>query len=473
MSLAGLGASEPVRRLREALSGVPGAWLVGGVVRDALLDRQLVDFDLAVRGDARAAAQAASRALGGPAFALSQSFGAWRALDGQRRFHVDVSALQGTTIEEDLGRRDFTINAIAVPVAGGEVVDPQGGAADLRAGVLRLVSPRAYEQDPLRALRLVRFAAELGFAPEPETERLTAQTAPRLSEPSPERVFAELRRLLVADGALAGLELAGRLGLLAAVLPELSELGGIEQSRFHHLDVLGHTIEVLGHLIEIESAPERVFGEQLGPAVRAVLAEPLADELTRGQALRLAALFHDVGKPATRALREDGRVTFIGHDRVGEELVGEVFRRLRTSERLRSFVGRLTREHLRLGFLVHDRPLDARALHGYLRSCQPVEVEVTVLSCADRMATAAPGQERWIAAHLELAREVMEAALRWRAGGPPRAPLRGDELARELAISPGPELGELLAELESAVYAGEVATRAEAVAYARRVRDDR
>ena len=473
MSLAGLDASEPVRRLREALSEAPGAWLVGGVVRDALLERPLVDFDLAVRGEARAAAQAASRALGGPAFSLSEAFGAWRALDGQRRFHVDVAALQGTTIEEDLGRRDFTINAIAVPLAGGELVDPQGGVADLRAGVLRLVSPRAYEEDPLRALRLVRLAAELGLAPAPETERLTAQTAPRLSEPSPERVFAELRRLLVADGALAGLELARRLGVLAAALPELGELEGIEQSRFHHLDVLGHTIEVLRHLIEIESEPERVFGEQLGPAVRAELSEPLADQLTRGQALRLGALFHDVGKPATRAFREDGRITFIEHDRVGEQLVGEVFRRLRTSERLRSFVGRLTREHLRLGFLVHHRPLDARALHRYLRSCQPVEVEVTVLSCADRMATAAPGQEEWIVAHLELAREVMGAALSWRATGPPRAPLRGDELARELAISPGPELGELLAELESAVYAGEVATRAEAVAYARRVRDDR
>jgi putative nucleotidyltransferase with HDIG domain len=473
VSLAALEASDPVRRLREALRGVPGVWLVGGVVRDALLDRPLMDFDLAVRGDARATAQMASRALGGPVFSLSESFGAWRALDGDRRFHVDVSSLQAETIEEDLARRDFTINAMAVPVPGGEPVDPLGGAADLRDGVLRLVSSRAYDEDPLRALRLVRFAAELGFAPDPETERLTALTAPRLSEPSPERVFAELRRLLVADGALAGIHLARRLGVLAAVLPELSELGGIEQSRFHHLDVLGHTIEVLRHLTEIESEPERVFGEQLGPAVAAVLAEPLADDLNRGQALRLGALFHDVGKPATRALGDDARVTFIGHDRAGEQIVGDVFRRLRTSERLRSFVGRLTREHLRLGFLVHQRALDARALHGYLRACQPVEVEVTVLSCADRMATAAPGQEGWIAAHLELAREVMGAALSWRATGPPRAPLRGDELARELSISPGPELGQLLAQLESAVYAGEVVTREQAVAYARRVRDDR
>jgi len=472
MSLRTLADAEPVRELRAGLSGGPAAWLVGGVVRDALLGRPVVDVDLAVAGDARATAQAVARALGGPVFSLSESFGAWRALDGQRRFHVDVSALQGDTIEDDLARRDFTVNAIAVPLAGGDALDPHGGARDLDQGLLRLVSPQAYEEDPLRPLRLVRLAAELGLKPEGETERLTAAAAARLSEPSPERVFAELRRLVMAEGVLEGLELANRLGVLGAVLPELTELEGMEQSRFHHLDVLDHTLEVLRQLIAIEANTAAVFGD-LGPGVAAVLAEPLADELTRGQALRLGALFHDVGKPATRAIREDGRVTFIGHDRVGEQLVSDIFRRLRASERLRSFVARLTREHLRLGFLVHDRPLPPRGVHDYLRRCQPVEVEVTVLSCADRMATAAPGQQEWIAAHLELARGVMAAALRWRADGPPPVPLRGDELARELEMAPGPELGALLTKLESAVYAGEVATREEAVAYARRVRENR
>jgi len=471
VTLDALESSEAVLELRGALAGGPAAWLVGGVVRDALLGRQLEDLDVAVDGDPRATARTVAKALGGPVFSLSESFGAWRALDGERRFHVDVSALQGDTIEEDLGRRDFTVNAIAVPVGGGDAVDPHGGRGDLDAGVLRLVSPSAYDDDPLRPLRLVRLAAELGLEPEPETRRLTAEAAPRLSEPSPERTFAELRRLVACEGALAGLDLANRLGILAAVLPEVTELEGIEQGRFHHLDVLDHTIEVLRQLVAIEADPTQVFGP-LGPEVAAVLEEPLADELTRGQALRLGALFHDVGKPLTRGTRDDGRVTFIGHDRVGEEIVGDVFRRLRTSERLRSFVGRLAREHLRLGFLVHERPLPPRAIHDYLRRCQPVEVEVTVLSCADRMATAAPGQEEWIVAHLELAREVMDAALRWRAEGPPRAPLPGDELARELEMAPGPELGALLAELESAVYAGEVSTREEAVAYARRLRQN-
>ena len=186
-------------------------------------------------------------------------------LDADRRFVCDVSPLQGATIEEDLGQRDFTVNAMAVPLAGGPLIDPHGGERDLREGLLRVVGPRAYEDDPLRPLRLVRFAAELGFRADAETERLTPAAAPRLSEPSPERVFAELRRLVMAHGCLAGLDLAERLAVLGAVLPELTALEGIEQSRFHHLDVYDHTIEVLRQLIELEADLPSVFGDLAGP----------------------------------------------------------------------------------------------------------------------------------------------------------------------------------------------------------------
>jgi poly(A) polymerase len=460
--------ADAVRAVRGALADGPPAWLVGGVVRDALLGRPLRDVDVAVAGDPAAAARAVASAVGGPVFRLSREFGAWRAIDRARGFVCDVAPLQGDSIEVDLARRDFTVNAMAVSVAGGHALDPHGGADDLAAGILRVLGPQAYEDDPLRTLRLVRLAAELRLAPDERTERLTAAAAARLGEPSPERVFVELRRLVVAPGVLAALELAARLGVLAAVLPELEALRGIEQSRFHHLDVYEHTIDVLRQLIELESDLERVFGDLAEPVAHE-LERPLADELTRGQALRFGALFHDLAKPGTRGVRPDGRVTFVGHDWVGEGIARDVLRRLSASERLRSYVGKLTREHPALGFLVHERPLDPRAVHAYLRRSEPVEVEVTVLSCADRMATRGAYQQSRIDAHLVLAPELIGAALEWRKTGPPRLPVRGDELAAELGIVPGRELGELLGRLEEAVYAGEVATREEAVSFARRV----
>jgi putative nucleotidyltransferase with HDIG domain len=283
-------------------------------------------------------------------------------------------------------------------------------------------------------------------------------------EASGERVFAELRRLVLAPGAVKGLALADRLGLLAAVLPELSDLHDVGQSHFHHTDVYGHTLEVLERLIELEA---EATGE-----LRDVLDEPLADELTRGEALRFGALLHDIGKPATYDVREDGRITFMGHDRLGEDMVRDICRRLRTSDRLSRFLQGLTRHHLVLGFLVHRRPLDRREIYRYLDRTSPVEVEVTLLSCADRLATRGKNADRAIDAHLELARELMPAALEWRRTGAPKLPLRGDELAHEAGIEPGPELGRVIAELQEAAYAGEIATREEAVALARRLRQN-
>jgi putative nucleotidyltransferase with HDIG domain len=255
------------------------------------------------------------------------------------------------------------------------------------------------------------------------------------------------------------------LGVTRAVLPELAELRGVEQSAYHHLAVYDHTMAALAETISLERSGEAILGEH-AQAAAALLAEPLADELTRGQALRFGALFHDLAKPRTRTVNAEGRVLFPGHDLVGAELAREVLGRLRASERLRAHVAALTRHHLRLGFLVHEAPLTRRAVYRYLRTCEPVEVDVTLLSIADRLATRGARSDEAIARHLVLARELIGEGLRWRAGRP--APiLRGDELARRLRIRPGPELGFLLLELEEAAFAGEVSTPAEAVALAR------
>jgi poly(A) polymerase len=451
------------------------AWVVGGALRDELLGREVTDIDITVEGDPESAARSLAAELRGPVFRLSEAFGAWRVVDRTSGRIYDFAPLQGATIEEDLRKRDFTINAMArerVGAGGGDgraageaaapLIDPLGGRSDLERRTLRVIGPEAYESDPLRPLRLARFAAELGFEPDAETERLTVAAAPRVAEASGERVFAELRRLVLAPGVARGLALADRLGLVRAVLPELAALHDVEQSHYHHKDVYGHTIEVLERVIELEA--------EAGGELREVLDEPLADELTRGEGLRFGALLHDIGKPATHDVRADGRVTFLGHDRLGEEMVRAICRRLRTSERLSRFVQGLTRHHLVLGFLVHERPLDRRAVYRYLTRTHPVEVEVTLLSCADRLATRGRNAERAIDAHLELAQELMPAALEWRRTGPPKLPIRGDELAREAGIEPGPELGRVLAELREAAYAGEIDGPDDAIELARRLR---
>jgi poly(A) polymerase len=441
------------------------AWVVGGAVRDRLLGRPTTDYDVALEGDPAPAARRLARRAGGHAFELSEQFGVWRVVARDRSWQLDLLPLGGHSIEEDLGKRDLTINAIAEPVGGGSPIDPFGGVADLHERTLRVVSADAFARDPLRTLRLARLSSELGFGIEPATRAAAARSASGLGEVAPERTFAELRRVIASDRAVTGIELIGELGIAEAVLPELLELRGIEQNRFHHLDVYEHTLAVLSAAVELERDPAAVLGPHAA-AVGAYMREPLANELTRWQALRFGALLHDIAKPQTRGVTADGHVTFFGHDAAGEETARRVLRRLRASERLVEYVAALARHHLDLGFLVHEQPLSRRAIYRYLRRSEPVPVDVTVLSVADRLATQGDRSEQAIARHLELAGQMLGEALKWVAD-PPRSPVRGDEVARELGVRPGPELGRILAELEEASFAGEIATHEDAIELAR------
>jgi poly(A) polymerase len=460
--------------VRAALGG-QRAWLVGGALRDRLRGRETADLDVVVDGDPARAARAVAHAAGRAAcFSLSEDFGAWRVVARDHSWQLDVEALRGGSLEGDLALRDFTVNAIAEPLQGGAPIDPLGGIEDLAQGRLRMAGPGAFAEDPLRVLRLARVAVELDLTPEPATVAAAVAHADALASVSAERVFMELRRILAARSARRGLEMLGELGAGVVVLPELEALRGVEQNRFHHLDVYGHTLEVLDRTVELTCGvgpPE--LADTLGAdrdRVAALLAEPLADELTRGEALRWGALLHDAAKPLTREVRAEGRVTFMGHDARGAELARTVLGRLRASERLRAHVAALARHHLRLGFLVHEpQPLAARTVFTYLRLCEPVEVDVTLLSITDRLATRGDRAEEAISAHLHLAREMLGAALRWREEGPPGPLLRGDELAGELGIATGPQLGRLIEALAEAQYAGEVSTREQAIAYARRL----
>jgi poly(A) polymerase len=456
--------------IAEAVLSDEAAWVVGGAVRDRLLGRPTVDLDLAVAGDAEPRARAIARATHSPAFPLSESFGAWRVVARDRSWQVDLTPLTADTIEDDLRQRDFTINAMALPVgspaAGAPApLDPTGGLADLRARRMRMVSEAALAADPLRAVRLARFACELDFDVDGETAECARRNAPGLANVAAERIFAELRSIVRCPRAGAGLRLIEELGVTAIVAPELLALRGVEQSDYHHLDVYEHTLAVLDALVDLERDPAALGAH--AEAAAAELARPLADEMTRGQALRLGALLHDIAKPQTRAIGASGRVSFMGHDRQGAGEAHAIIRRLRGSEALASFVAGVTRNHLRAGFLVHRTPLSRREVFAYLEACSPVEVEVTVLSVADRLATRGRKSEEAIAKHLAVAGDLLGEALAWRAGGRPEPLVRGDELAAELEIEAGPELGRLLHELEVASFAGEIATRADALAHAR------
>ena len=229
-----------MRELAEEILRGAEAWVVGGAVRDELLGREVVDLDIACREPERAARAYAKRSGGAP-FPLSERHGAWRvALEGERT--VDFTPLRDR-IEDDLATRDFTINAIAVPLGGGEAADPFGGRADLERRVLRAVSPSVFEDDPLRLLRAVRLEEELGLRLDAETEQLVREHAGLAERSAGERIYAELARL-----GLAGFRRADELGLLAPLggsLERLERGGGVESTEFRLVSVFGEALERL------------------------------------------------------------------------------------------------------------------------------------------------------------------------------------------------------------------------------------
>ncbi len=440
-------------------------WVVGGAVRDHLLGRPVGDWDIVVAGDPGAAARAHARRSGGAPFPLSERHGAWRVVDDTRM--VDFTALHGSLLE-DLARRDFTANAVAVSLADGTVTDPHGGLDDIAARVLRVVGDDVFRDDPLRLLRLPRLAAELEFAVEETTADIARRDADLVVSSAGERQLAELQRILGVRDPVDGLVLCDELGVLAAVLPEVDALHGVEQSAFHHLDVFHHTLHVIDATADVAANVAHFFpAAGVAAAIEASLAAPLDGTMDVRAGLRWGALLHDIAKPYTRTVLPDGGVKFWGHDERGVAMLDAILGRLNASGALRELTTVLVRDHLMLGFLIPERPLGRRAHYRYAMATRPYALPSVVLSLGDRLATrGARTRQRGLRRHLQTAQEIA-AGIVALGPVPPRLVAPADRIAEQVGLAPGPALGRLVAALQEEQAAGTVESEQQAVEFAR------
>jgi tRNA nucleotidyltransferase/poly(A) polymerase len=448
---------EVTRAARSALGPGEAGWLVGGCLRDELLGRRVRDVDLAVDGAAEPLAKALADRFGGSVYATSDIFGSWRVLVGL--LHIDVAGLRpgppegapdpasrAVRLEADLRARDVTVDALARPLDGGELIDPLRGLDDLAAGRLRLCSPAALADDPLRVLRLARLARSLDLAPDAAAEEAALRAAPGLSSVSGERVRDEISTLLEARVASPALRDLAAWGALAEVLPELDGLRGVLQNPYHHLDVFEHTLEALTYVSGVVA--------QLGG--REFLVSPADAGLPGTDPLvpvSWAVMLHDIGKPAVRKVDEQGRIIFWHHDEIGRQMTAEIGARLNLSKRFIEYLGTLVRQHLRLGFLVREQPLTRRALARYRCDVSPWVFESVVVSLCDRLATRGDKtSSASMARHYRLARSAWSSVRK----EPPPQVLRGEQVMELLGLEPGPEVGRALAVLVEEVEAGAV-----------------
>jgi len=459
--------------LAEAAPLLPGsAYLAGGAVRDALLGRPVHDLDLALPAASLETGRRLADRLGGAFVPLHEEHGVARVVlrrDGQE-YRLDLADFRAGGIEGDLRGRDFTVNALAValaPLLGGEapILDPTGGLGDLEARRLRVPSPAAFVDDPLRTLRAVRLARELGLGVEPETAALAAASATALAGVAGERIREELFRLLALESGGAGLRQADAWGLLEAILPETRPMKATPQPLPHRFTVWEHSLRAV-------EAVERLLADLglLAPydaAIARHLEETLEAGVRRRELLKLAALLHDVAKPETRS-EVAGRVRFIGHDKLGAERARAIAGRLRLGGRATGVLARLVAQHLRPMHLGQLEEVSRRARYRFFRDLGEEAQDLICLALAD--AAAATGVEpvtvwrspagAFLASFLA-GREEAEAT----AAVPPL--LRGGDVMAAFELAPGPEVGRLLAEAREAQALGLVRTREEALEYLR------
>jgi tRNA nucleotidyltransferase/poly(A) polymerase len=469
-------------------------WLVGGAVRDLLLQRPVHDWDFAVDRRALALARIVGDALGGAFFPLDEERGTARVVLGSEtgaRVALDFALLRGGTLGADLVERDFTVNAMAVD-EGGALIDPLGGQADLRARRIRATSESAFRDDPVRLLRAPRLEAELGFETEPETESWIHRDAPLLARPAAERLRDEFVRGMAGPGAAEFIRRLDDLALLIHVVPELDSLKGVTQTA-PRSDVWQHTLNALDALERVVATvvgKPSLAGSNAGGDVPAVawktlvrrlgqFAAELQPHLTvnvsadrdRQLLLKLATLLHDVGKPQTHAAGEGGRIHFYGHESAGGRLAVARLRALRFSRSEAARVRTIIEAHLRPAQLARAERVTRRAIYRYFRDTGDAGVDTALLSLADYLgawgAWGPDQEERWLS-RLEVTELLLHHYFERRQETvAPELPVDGHDLMRELDLEPGPTIGEILAALREATAAGEIETREEALALAK------
>ncbi|MBI4548108.1 MAG: HD domain-containing protein [Ignavibacteriae bacterium] len=420
------------------------AYVVGGYVRDKLLGKEVKDIDIVVIGDGVAFAKHVATRLGFSQVVTYDRFGtAMLPLDDgniefvtAREEHYEPASrkpkVKKASLESDLSRRDFTINTIAASINKehlGEIIDPFGGEKDMKVKIIRtpLEPEKTFDDDPLRMMRAIRFSSQLQFHIERDTLEGIRHKADRITIVSKERIADEFIKILVSPKPSIGLKLLYDTSLANHVFPELVEMVGVEQRKdYHHKDVFLHTLKVVDNIAE---ATENVW-------------------------LRFAALVHDIGKPRTKAFKEDVGWTFHGHEEVGARMIKPIFQRMRLTMDKLPYVEKLVRLHLRPMVLVSEEVKDSAIRRLLFEASNEID-DLMALCRADITSQNPQRVARYLKNYdivLQKMKEVEEKD-RLRNWQPP---VRGDEIMRVCDLEPGPLVGILKKKIEEAILEGTI-----------------
>ena len=465
--------------------GIEPIYLVGGAVRAFLLQQEPHDFDFVMEGNVRPFAKKVADAMGGAFYMLDDERNTARVVYDTPecpRMMIDFAALRGRDIDSDLKNRDFTINAMALDLFRPDrLIDPLGGAQDLRDRVLRMCSPASLTDDPARVLRAVRLAVDLELRIAQDTLGALRQAVTHLHRVSPERQRDELFRMLDGDRPQTALRLMDSIGVFPYLLPELEPLKGLRQPQPHVLDVWEHTLAALEemntllsflagdyvkeagtltvglavtHLGRYRTELGRLFNEQLNP------------NRSRRSLLAFSILYHDTGKSAAFSLDEERKIHFYNHEQMSAQLVRGRGERLALSQIELNYLTVVVKNHMRIHSLASSEAeeISRRAQYRYFRATGQEGIDIILLSLADTLATwrTSLRQEHWLR-ELAVCRTLFDAWCSQRETiVHPLGLINGHDIQHHFQLKPGPWIGEMLEVVREAQAAGELTKQEEA-----------
>ena len=418
-------------------------YIVGGVVRDLLLGREIQDLDLMVEGDGISFAKDLANDIGVRKIVPFKKFGT--ALIPHRDFQIEVASSRSesydndsrsptkvifTSLEEDLKRRDFTINAMAMdthPDRFGKIYDPFNGQNDLSNNVLKtpLDPKKTFSDDPLRMMRAAYFSSKLNFKLDSDCKAAIKDSSDRISIVSWERIRDELIKTLSTAKPSIGLVIMQKTGLLQTVFPEIDIMYNMNQSpEWHHKDIFAHTLQVVDN----------------------------AAKLTNKMEIRFAALVHDIAKPVTRKIDPVKGYTFHGHDAIGERMLNKVAKRLRLSNQLAGYIKKLTLLHLRPIAIAKSEVSDSAVRRLMVAAGE--EIEDLMILCRADITTKNPNRVKRYLKNFDLVEQKMKTVMSKDSAKSFQSPVRGKEIMEIFKIKEGKLVGELKKSVEEAILEG-------------------
>ena len=449
--------------------------LVGGFLRDCLLNRPKYDFDFAIPAKAVKFARQVAPKVQGAFILLDDEHGCARVAKKTNRGlqTFDFADYRAKTLKGDLEHRDFTINTLCVDLLSlnekdslpQSLIDLKGAVKDIKAKKIKMVSATAFKEDPLRLVRAFSHQANLNFKIEAKTLTRIKGDRRLLKDVSAERIRDEFFKILTIPRAAEILKGMDKIGLLEEIMPQITVMYDCKQGGYHHLDVWPHSLETVAQL-------EKIFVESRSDEeLTQYFQESLAGERRRFALMKLAALLHDIGKPDTRK-KEEGRISFHGHERVGMRIVRAISHMLKLSTRERHILEDLVLWHLRPGYLSNFKIPSERSIFRFLRDTKDEAVSVLILSLADQRATRGPlTTEADLKHHESIIRTLVQQYFDAKRQTPLVRLINGHDLIKKLKLEPSPAFAKILRDVEEKQAMGEITTKEEALAWAQKCAD--